>query len=206
MGTNTLILYAYIDDEKNLREKIEKRLDVQNKTSEYFIGRLLLSKGLSQLNVPFNINQIKYSDFGRPYIENTKYFIDFNISHSKNMVACIVSKSCIVGIDVEKMKTIDIYNFKDHFSKKEWILLEEEQNPLTLFYKLWTRKEAILKANGFGLSFLLSKIEVLEDYVYFNKEIWYFNTLSLKSDYYTCFVTNKPEQVLLKKINIDKFF
>jgi 4'-phosphopantetheinyl transferase len=99
--------------------------------------------------------------------------IDFNLSHTKGLVACACA--CAVGteigIDVERMTMrragIDIA--EHYFSPAEVALLRASpaERQMPTFFQLWTLKEALIKATGEGLerpldsfSFALDRIAV----------------------------------------------
>ena len=78
--------------------------------------------------------------------------LHFNIAHSGQYILMAFSGSA-VGVDLEEVKSLQ--NFKDvmqdQFSNEESIFVNRSNNPLSSFYKLWTRKEALLKASGNGV-------------------------------------------------------
>ncbi|KAK1389660.1 L-aminoadipate-semialdehyde dehydrogenase-phosphopantetheinyl transferase-like [Heracleum sosnowskyi] len=85
--------------------------------------------------------------------------LHFNISHSSSLVACGVTIDCPIGIDVEdKERKIkhDIMAFAQrYFSQQEKKLLKSISDPELQrleFLKLWTFKEAYVKALGRGFS------------------------------------------------------
>lgn len=89
--------------------------------------------------------------------------IQFNVSHSENLVVIALSTSPI-GIDTEFIKEDFSYGImlKDCFSLAEQMLINKPKGSLINFYTLWTRKEALLKASGEGLSdHKLHEVEVL---------------------------------------------
>jgi 4'-phosphopantetheinyl transferase len=203
MKIDTVIIYTYIsDNEKYLIERANEFLEFQSNSRESFLGRKLIFEGLKILGINnLSYKQIEYSKLGKPYFKTTDSTLDFNISHSGDIVICVVSNSCKVGIDIEKVKPIEIYNFKDHFSKNEWDSLEETTNPLDLFYSYWTQKEAILKANGYGISVPLLKIEAISKSISFEGQSWYAEHLKLDILYKSCLISKKPVHYLIKQIN-----
>jgi len=100
-----------------------------------------------------------YNDNGKPVVEG----ISFNISHSGNYVLVALSSSPI-GIDIELMsKTFDFENVVEFcFNEPEREKIKMAHNSREMFYTLWTRKEAILKATGEGLVDDLLKINCLQ--------------------------------------------
>lgn len=77
----------------------------------------------------------------------------FNLSHSGEYILIAVSDSP-VGIDIERYETDLNINevIEIAFSAKEIRYLKRQTNPDKTFFKLWTRKEALLKATSKGLN------------------------------------------------------
>ena len=82
------------------------------------------------------------SETGKP-LSNDKYF---NISHSHGYIALVID-SVPVGIDIEKMRKVDegLINYISNEEEKQYIHDEES------FFEIWTNKESLVKANGFGI-------------------------------------------------------
>jgi len=103
-----------------------------------------------------------YNEHGKPYLECQS--LHFNVSHSRDCILYAISRSAPVGIDVEYCeKDIDCVSIaKQFFQQNEYVRLLElsEKDRVLEFYRCWTRKEAILKAMGTGLSFPLNSSEV----------------------------------------------
>ena len=123
-------------------------------------GRRLLGFLLEETGEDIHVELLKDKN-GRPYIKGRKD-LDFNISHSNDMVACALSiGSGRVGIDTEPvMPTIPDDRRKKfaerYFSRGELELLMKEPHS---FSKIWTGKEAVLKRSGAGLSVGLSAVD-----------------------------------------------
>jgi 4'-phosphopantetheinyl transferase len=66
-----------------------------------------------------------------------------------------------VGIDVERRLPIDLREFRRVFTDREYDFLSGTPELTTCFYRLWTRKEAIMKADGRGISLDPAGIDVL---------------------------------------------
>lgn len=81
---------------------------------------------------------------GKPYFEKLPVY--FNISHSYPYVVCAFC-SCPVGIDIEKVRSINLSAAKRVFTQKELKLLDCGTDFLTL----WTAKESAVKAAGGSL-------------------------------------------------------
>lgn len=86
---------------------------------------------------------------GKPYLSCG---ITFNLSHCKRAIACIVSDEEEVGIDVECTGRYT-ENLADYcMNAEEKRKIAEADDPDTEFTVLWTRKEALLKLTGEGIT------------------------------------------------------
>lgn len=79
--------------------------------------------------------------------------VHFNLSHAGDYILIAVSDSP-VGIDIERYETdLNINEIMEiAFSEKEIRYLNRQTSPNKTFFKLWTRKEALLKATSKGLN------------------------------------------------------
>jgi 4'-phosphopantetheinyl transferase len=82
--------------------------------------------------------------------------LEFNLSHTRGFVACAVCIGAEIGIDVETLAPerarLDITT--GSFSPSELRILRDtpaDQQPI-VFFRLWTLKEAFIKATGEGLN------------------------------------------------------
>lgn len=122
-------------------------------------GKLLLQRACHDQGLACDLHHIQYSAFGRPYLENG---IDFNISHSGTLVVCAVSARGKIGIDIELNAPLNHEDFRSQFGAQEWESIVSAPSPLPVFYKYWTMKEAILKADGSGLNASLAALNVID--------------------------------------------
>lgn len=84
--------------------------------------------------------------------------IHFNLSHAKGIAACIVSENeC--GIDCEKVRPFRENVMRRAFSGQERALVADSDEPDKMFFRLWTLKEAYVKALGIGISYPLAEAE-----------------------------------------------
>lgn len=115
--------------------------DVAGKTPEYFI-----------ISIDCN---------GKPQIKNHEGLF-FNISHSKNKIAVVVSDEEI-GIDIEVMRPYSLRLAKKICNKEELLYIfghhpyetefteNTSKETLHRFFEVWTAKEAYFKCIGTGL-------------------------------------------------------
>ncbi len=124
--------------------------------SHAFLKNKLSAKtGINPKDLVFTLNQ-----YGKPSLSNNNVF--FNLSHSKDSWCMAFSENYEIGIDIEEIK--ENKDFHDilplFFTIHEQNKILDAKNSVTEFYKLWTRKEAVLKAMGVGLNFKLNEIDV----------------------------------------------
>ena len=144
----------------------------------HLIGRLLLLKGLATFGIN-DMPPLRYSDYQRPYVDLT---IDFSISHSGEYVLCAMSDHARVGIDIEKIRPIDLADMRFSFSKKEWLEITTASNPNQQLFDYWTKKEAVAKADGRGL-LMADRMVLNHDQAQVDDTIWYVKKLSIAAGY-----------------------
>ncbi|MDO4961522.1 MAG: 4'-phosphopantetheinyl transferase superfamily protein [Eubacteriales bacterium] len=76
-------------------------------------------------------------------------YVDFNISHSGDIVICAIA-DCEVGADIEKQEK-DISKVLSHFCSEVERLWLDTHRSLKEQYSLWTLKESFLKCTGEGM-------------------------------------------------------
>jgi len=186
---NTLIFTAYLPSMSQHQENLWQSLSDQEKTqAERFINntlmdRYVLSHGLLRVLLSFytdkNPQNIQYSvnQFGKPFLEDNDYQVQFNMSHSKDYAVYIIALEDQVGIDIEwKDKDINIQEISELiFSSAEAIHFNQLplEEKFHAFYDIWTKKEAIIKAIGQGLSYPIKTIEIMN--CTNNNNAYYFN-------------------------------
>lgn len=86
--------------------------------------------------------------------------IKYNLSHANGIAVCLISNTeC--GVDCEGVRPYRPNVVKRAFSENEKLMIEnadENQRDL-LFFRLWTLKEAYVKAIGIGISYPLNTVE-----------------------------------------------
>lgn len=112
---------------------------------------------------PQNLN-FQYNKFGKPFITDSQNSMNicFNISHSNNYATYGFVKNDNIGIDIEQIREIpDVRGVVDLcFSEyeKKWFNKIPPNDKIEIFYKIWTSKEAYIKAIGRGFSFSPDRI------------------------------------------------
>jgi 4'-phosphopantetheinyl transferase len=153
ISTN-LSLLQHLSHTLNDAEKIRGNKYIHKRDRNRFIvsrgaQRFILSK---YLNTHPALLDFILGENKKPYIvTNHGPGLQFNLSHTGDWILLAVSAQS-VGSDIEYVD--GTFNYEDilpqHFSEKEAAYIHQESS-LERFYKLWTRKEALLKATGQGL-------------------------------------------------------
>jgi 4'-phosphopantetheinyl transferase len=123
--------------------------------------RLLLGK---ILDLPPDALRFEYDDFGKPWLVPAQGLLQFNVSHSGNLILIAIARGRAVGIDVEKIRTdFEMDRVAARFfsaNEREKLASISGYDRWEAFFTCWTRKEAYLKAKGVGLSMPLDQFDV----------------------------------------------
>ena len=184
---------------EEVRKKILRFRRWQDAHASLF-GKLLLLKAADYLGEKdFLFSQLKYNSYGRPFLDGTG---DFNITHTNGLVACVLSKNCSVGIDVEQIRPIKLSEFTNIYTDKEWSIVHNAEDSNATFFHFWTRKEALIKADGRGMSLKLTDIEVIDDEVSIEGLPYFLQTLKLDDEYLAHLATHGERvEVVIKEVS-----
>lgn len=92
-----------------------------------------------------------YGEYGKPRLVAWPQ-LHFNMSHCAKAVMCTLAGT-VVGCDVEEIpETVDEGVLSLCFSPEEQLMIREAVSPQMEFARQWTRKEALLKLHGTGLT------------------------------------------------------
>lgn len=133
----------------------------------YILSRGILKKLLSSYAKvkPENI-QFIYNKYGKPYLNmpSRSVEIQFNISHSEDIILLAFTYGHKIGIDIEYQRAefADMKIAEHFFSPAEISALAMLPDNMRkkAFFECWTRKEAFIKAKGQGLTIPLDGFEV----------------------------------------------
>lgn len=115
---------------------IARRAMLRIRTGEYL--------NCDPATVIFDVNEA-----GKPFLQSAG--LSFSTAQTSGMALLAFAWNCQIGIDVERVtEMIDALAVgREVFSDAEMRALAKEPGS---FFRLWTRKEALLKALGFGLT------------------------------------------------------
>ena len=131
---------------------------------EFVVGRAMLRvlAGAAAACGPREVT-IGVGEFGKPRVEG----LEFSVAHAHGLVVLAVCRAAAVGVDVEwverEIEALEIA--RSNFAQGEVKRIEqaaEGTERARVFFAVWTRKEAIVKAHGQGLTIPLESFEVPE--------------------------------------------
>lgn len=93
------------------------------------------------------VGEWSYNEHGKPYIPDGPYF---SISHCKEGIAVAIDDEP-VGIDIESIRRADEDLIIRTMCAREQEEIRSAQDPARAFTRLWTLKEALVKAQGIGI-------------------------------------------------------
>lgn len=167
-----------LDLPRQARERCFSLLSIDEKTRadrfyfdtsrQHFIaGRGWLRRLLGNyLGIEPSVLKFDYDSHGKPKLNQSwmGHRLQFNVSHSEDLGVIIIGLDRQVGIDIEYMRALaDVDDLaRRFFTVQESALLStySGKGKQEIFYKVWTCKEAYLKALGEGLAGALNQVEI----------------------------------------------
>ena len=144
-------------------EEIKRFQDYENnkKAIDFANKRIFLKKCLSKrIGLPIQNINVLSDEFGRPYLSDHK--LDFNLSDDNGLTVLAISDVPKVGIDWISIHRANKFLPVAHrfFHPEEYSFLSqlEDTQCKIEFLKLWSLKEAALKALGKGIAAGLNNI------------------------------------------------
>lgn len=138
-----------------------------------------------------------YTEHKKPYLPEHPR-LQFNLSHSHDLalVGCTLDHK--IGVDVEKIGTnFNLNVAKRFFSSQEnnQLISLPDSEQTNEFYRLWARKEALIKAIGKGIAALpLASFSVTgkDETLSLEDETWSLMPLNVHADYQAAVASNQP--------------
>ena len=174
-------------------------------------GLQLLKIGISELsNKLFTLEQLRFPEKAKPFFEGN---IDFNISHSGDIVCCVISDSAKVGIDLELHRDVTPATVNKFLVKStESLNNDTNKNMKPQFFDIWTKNEAIIKAANHGSIYNMHDIKHEKDGGHYQNHFWYTYPVDIipagDNNEYTCHIacseqinSNVIKQLTAKQIH-----
>jgi len=173
-----LASFVRIEDIAPVLDKYNSKIELSNYDQTYLnsiaieedrkrvlISRIvldLLIKKIGKKNL--TVRLMSYSSHGKPLLPG----LEVSISHSAQYVAVAISKTEKIGIDIQKHENIDFKEYES-FLTKDQVRRMDELNVVDkkeFFYDIWSKKEAIMKADGRGMELHPGHIILKDDHAY----------------------------------------
>lgn len=182
------------DDERKKIEQYKFPNDRKRAGETFLYRRLIIS---NYINTNPRMIAFNKTSFGKPIlIEANNSGVQFNYSHTEGKFLFALSNNSEIGVDIEFIKAlIDIDSLAEkYFSNDElsfYKALSTYELKLIFFYRIWTRKEALLKGIGTGINDKMKNISVIlngspnksELSIKFNNQIWQIEDLHLQDNF-----------------------
>ena len=107
---------------------------------------------LQELTKPLGITDLEmhYNEHGKPFLVHHPE-VYFNLSHCKNGIAVAVDFSPI-GIDIESFHSGSLALVHKTMNPAEAAWIQASSDPTETFTQYWTKKEAVVKLRGTGIT------------------------------------------------------
>ena len=96
---------------------------------------------------PIEWQKMEYNEQGKPFLPDGPFF---SISHCKAGIAVAVDEQPI-GIDIESIRHAEEDLIERTMNEEEQRMIRSAAQPDRMFTRLWTQKEAVVKAEGTGI-------------------------------------------------------
>lgn len=164
--------YDHVEQYLSYRELLledERRREEQFATDS-LRKRFAISRGVLRRLLQFYLSkpngdiEFLYGKQGKPSLADKSIDLEFNLSHSQDLIIYGFVREFPIGVDIEYINPNIFYHTLENSvlsvaERSRFGQLDQGQK-IQAFYRAWTRKEALLKADGVGLSKPLEDVEV----------------------------------------------
>lgn len=89
-----------------------------------------------------------------------------------------------IGIDIEEVKPIEkAFLYQECLTDREWKAVHESTEGDILFFRYWTKKESVLKAEGQGLQVPLAKVFINGNRACIDNRSWHIKEVAIDPGY-----------------------
>jgi 4'-phosphopantetheinyl transferase len=138
-----------------------------SKQQQFVVARSQLRTILGHyLNLAPQTLQFQYTPRGKPILASayTPHY-SFNLAHSQQSALIAIALHSQIGVDIEAIRPIRLEALAKRIlqpTEVEWLFTLAPEQRQSGFFRLWTCKEAYLKATGEGLAGL-QQVQVMWD-------------------------------------------
>jgi 4'-phosphopantetheinyl transferase len=154
---------------------------------QFLLGRILLRFAVSRLlSLPPDTLGVVERHSHAPRLvlpDSQRAQPNFSLSHSGDWVACAVSSSVNLGVDIElndpTRSILDVSHMAFHENEHSWLLQQSEAARLSAFYQLWCTREALYKLmTALGRQTVLLPLVGMDGTMALHGPGWYVETLA----------------------------
>jgi 4'-phosphopantetheinyl transferase len=162
-----------------VRQDVNRYRRPQDRQSR-LLGKLLLRKCLMSQGYGSDcLSLLALGPFGRPFVPGGP---EFSISHSGEFTVFAATEQGRIGIDIETISRVELGDFDGYLTPGERKRINTASDKCRAFYRLWTRKECVLKADGRGLLAPLEEARVDLDPVVLQGKRWFLREIGVHRD------------------------
>ena len=162
----------WVKELPEIKQQQVERLRQQNGQLLSLAGLQLLKIGISEVSDKlFSLDQLQFPEKAKPFFAGN---IDFNISHSGDVVCCVISDSAKVGIDLELQREVTPATMNKFLDESTDSLGDNpNKNMKYRFFDIWTKNEAIIKAANHGSIYNMHDIQHEKAGGHYQNQFWY---------------------------------
>ncbi len=181
----------WVKELPEIKQQQVKRLHQQNDQVLSLAGLQLLKIGIPEVSSKlYTLDQLQFPEKAKPFFAGN---IDFNISHSGDVVCCVISNSAKVGIDLELQRDVTPATMNKFLDESASLLNDRPgKNKKKQFFDLWTKNEAIIKAANHGSIYNMHEIQHEKAGGRYQNHFWYTYPVDIfpanDNNEYTCHI------------------
>lgn len=186
---------------KDLQRKVLEEDGWENQYGS-LARKLMLWHGMGELGYDMSqlFSQLDFTASGKPFVENAAHF---SLANDGAVAVCAVSDTSILGIDLERLKPINLTDYREKMTFLEWREIYSHVIPLRRFYEFWTIKESVIKADGEFETSELKEIYIQPDVAFCNGKYWYINPVEIEYYGYLSFMVCSIPHAEIDIIELD---
>lgn len=174
------------------KERMLKYHRWQDRQATLF-GDLLLAQ-LLHLHSQERLSAVNWTEYGQPTLQNE--FI--SVSHSAEIVIAAIGDT-MVGVDVEQIQEINVEEFTQFFNPNEIAYIGDSMHR---FFECWTKKEAVMKADGRGMSLPPIAIDLTKESIIAEGIPWVTETHHLDKAYACHTATPQQQEFTIEQLEL----
>ena len=193
------------DDEKARLDRIVSATRRERARTAWGARRVILARILGR--EPRDIVIVRHGR-GAPTVDASGHPLHVSLSHSEDWMLLAVSRMHRVGADIERIDPdADVVRLAQRFfttDEAATLSVLPEDEALRVFFRIWTRKEAVLKGLGGGVPSRLRAVPVGADegrqVVRIGVSDWTLHGLAAPADYATALAVRGDATILTHEV------